>query len=461
MAGLGLLTVTIRRSEPTMPTEPRSLQRRHVYLGEGLTFEIACLDAELDAEAIDLTAEGLGLAVVGAMRDLVMPAAGEVVSLRYTGRGASDGTQDAVVRHVGYLRTARGILPRVGLSLLRDATEGTVVDRRERARYPCPEAAPAFAAATCPWFFRESLCFRVVEVGAGGMTLRTTNPNPPLVPRAELDFDLQLGFIAPERARGRLTAVRWHGAARAFEVGVAWIDPPRELSKALSHYLLAGDETLTPVALRANGLIVGGVERAVTYDYATSDADREEILALRLLAHQAEGHLAGATIADMRSQFDAHSRHLTCRFGGRIVGYLRVIFVDGDPARSQYVALGGHQVPKWLWDAGFVEGGAGATHPDFQRAGLYVPLMQHLFRVAVQSGHRYVLGACPDELLGMYREMGFDVLEERIVEPKPGWRFRSHLLYADAERLLQEPPASRAAAAMASAVAFADLPAAA
>jgi hypothetical protein len=52
--------------------------------------------------------------------------------------------------------------------------------------------------------------------------------------------------------------------------------------------------------------------------------------------------------------------------------------------------------------------------------------------VAVQSGHRYVLGACDDELLGMYGEMGFAVLEERIVEPKPGWRFRSHLILLDA-----------------------------
>src|SRR6185437_8454489 len=106
--------------------------------------------------------------------------------------------------------------------------------------------------------------------------------------------------------------------------------------------------------------------------------------ALRLHAHQAEGHLDGTTTADLRSTFDAHSRHLTCRFGGRIVAYAR---------------------------ASFVEGGAGATHPDFQRAGLYVPLMQHLFRVAVQTGHRYVLGACPDELVGMYGDMGFDVLE--------------------------------------------------
>jgi GNAT superfamily N-acetyltransferase len=359
-----------------------------------------------------------------------------------------------VVCHVGSLRTGHRILPRIGLSLVPETSRPAGVERRDGARYPCPDALPAFAAASCPWFFRECLSFRILDVGAGGMTLRASSPGAALLPNAQLDFDLHLGHTGVEHARGRLTSVRCDGGD-ALEVGVAWIDPPRELSKALSEYLLAGDEALTPAALRAGGLAVGSVERAVTYDYATTSADYDEILALRLHAHQAEGHLESASIADMRSPFDAHSRHLTCRFGWRIVGYVRVIFVDGDPSRSQYVALGGHEVPQWLWDAGFVEGGAGATHPAFQRAGLYVALMQHMFRVAVQSGHRFVLGACPDELLGMYREMGFEVLEERLVKPKPGWSFRSHLIYADAERLLQAPPASRALAAMASAIEFA------
>jgi hypothetical protein len=438
----------------------RSLERRRVYLGEGLSFQIESETAWLEAEAIDLTHEGLGVAVVLAT-DVTMPAVGEIVTVRYTGRGASGTRQRAFVRHVGSLQTGRGTLPRIGLSLVPDMTTVADVDRRDGIRYPCPDALAAFAAAPCPWFFGETLHFRIVRVGAGGMTLRTTHPNPTLPPRAELDFELHLASIAHQHGRGRLTSIRRHEANGGLEVGVAWVDPPRELLNALSRYLLAGDERLTPAALRLGGLPARGVEQVVTYDYATSDADFEEILALRLHAHQAEGHLDGTTAADLRSPFDAHSRHLTCRFGGRIVAYARAIFVDRDPARSQYVSLGGHEVPPWLWDAGFVEGGAGATHPDFQRAGLYVPLMQHLFRVAVQSGHRFVLGACPDELVGMYGDMGFEVLETRTVEPKPGWRFRSHLLYADAERLLRVEPESGTVAAMASAIAFAGLPVAA
>ena len=444
----------------TEPTNSRSLDRRRVYIGEGLSFQIESETAWLEAEAIDITHAGLGVAIVLAT-DVTLPAVGEVVTVRYTGRGASGDRQQAVVRHVGSLQTGRGTLPRIGLSLLADTSRVADVDRREGVRDPCPEALAAFAASSCPWFFGETLHFRIVQVGAGGMTLRTTQPYPPLPPRAELDFELHLACIAHQRGRARLTSARRDEVNGGLEIGAAWVDPPRELLSALSRYLLAGDPQLTPAALRAGGLPVRGVEEAVTYDYAVSDADYEEILALRLHAHQAEGHMDGTAAADLRSPFDAHSRHLTCRFGGRIVGYLRVIFVDGDPARSQYVSLGGHEVPQWLWDAGFVEGGAGATHPDFQRAGLYVPLMQHLFRVAVQSGHRFVLGACPDELVEMYGDMGFDVLETRTVEPKPGWRFRSHLLYADAERLLHDEPTSGPFAAMASAVAFAGLPVAA
>jgi ribosomal protein S18 acetylase RimI-like enzyme len=445
---------------PSPRHDSRALERRRVYLGEGLSFELESEDAWLEAEAIDLTHGGIGLAVVHADGDLVLPAVGEAVTLRYAGRGASGLAQQAVVRHVGVLRTARGILPRVGVELVADETDGTIVDRRGPARHACADALPAFAVAECPWFFGETLHFRVVAVGAGGMTLRTARPGAPLLPRAELRFELHLASVALASGHGRVTAVRPDGDG-AFEVGVAWIDPPRELLDALSRYLLAGDPALTPAALRDGGLTVGGIERAVAYEYAATDADRDEILALRLRAHQAEGHLDATTADDLRSPFDDHSRHLVCRFGGRIVGYVRVIFVDGDPARSQYVTLGGHEVPQWLWEAGFVEGGAGATDPDFQRAGLYVPLMAHLFRVAVQSGHRYVLGACPDELLAMYRDMGFEVVEERVVEPKPGWRFRSHLLVADTERLLNEPPDSKAQAAMASAIGFAGLPAAA
>jgi GNAT superfamily N-acetyltransferase len=389
--------------------------RPRARLGDGLVFEVQSSDAWLEAEAIDATPDGLHLAVVHAAAELVLPAVGEVVTVSCT----AGVPRDAVVRHVGTVRTDRGTLPAMR------------IERRASARF----AAGSLATASSPWFFGESVRLAVVQIGAGGMTVRSPQGQRTLVAGMELDLQLAFGAV-----RGRLTSVRRH--AGELEVGVAWIDPPPELSHAIAHQLLAGDTTLTPAIMRDGGLDVGRVDRLVSYDEATSSAEREAVLALRLHAHQAQGHLLGESIDELRSPFDAHARHLTCGFGGRIVGYVRVIFVDGDPARSQYVTLGGHEVPPWLWEAGFVEAGAGAIDPDFQGAGLFTPLMARSIRVAVQSGHRYVLGACDDRLLAMYGAMGFERLESRIVEPKPGWRFRSHLIYLDAERDVAALPAA-------------------
>ncbi|WP_028065523.1 hypothetical protein [Solirubrobacter soli] len=88
--------------------DSRSLPRRRVYLGEGLRFE---LDGRLAAEAVDMSADGLGLALVEPAPDL--PAVGDGVIVRHT---ASEAQRAAVVRHVGRVRG----LPLLGLALVPD-----------------------------------------------------------------------------------------------------------------------------------------------------------------------------------------------------------------------------------------------------------------------------------------------------------------------------------------------------
>ena len=91
-----------------MPDDSRSLPRRRVYLGEGLRFEV---DARLAAEAVDMSAEGLGLAVDAPALEL--PAVGERVIVRHA---TSEAARAAVVRHVGRVRE----LPLLGLALVPD-----------------------------------------------------------------------------------------------------------------------------------------------------------------------------------------------------------------------------------------------------------------------------------------------------------------------------------------------------
>ncbi|MFC4946139.1 hypothetical protein [Pseudonocardia sp. GCM10023141] len=292
----------------------------------------------------------------------------------------------------------------------------------------------------------------VIEIGAAGARL-ATSAGLGLEPGLVLSFTVTLPFTGAHEVAA--TVERMVAAPRGINVvDVRWAPPPRAFLLAIAVYLLLTDRALTPVRLRAAGLPVRPVERALTYGRAELD-ELGAIHDLRLRAHQHEGRLDGLRAADLASPFDAYSCHLVCRHGTRIVGYARLIEVDGDPARSQYVAWGGHEVPPWMWRAGFVEGGAGAVDPDFQRAGLFLPLLQHLVRVAVESGHRYVLGGCEDDLLEMYVECGYQLLETRQVEPRPGWSFRSHLIHLDIDALVAGKLAGRDVEAMAEAARFA------
>lgn len=432
----------------------RHVERRQVYLGEGLSVRVSAGLAKAEGEVVDITPEGIGIALT--TTDGLEFELGDYVEIQHTGRNTTGLRKRAIVKHVTEGTFGGRPLVRLGLSFRVDGMEGTGTrERRKAERHPVPEIMPAIATAESPLFFREWMHFQVREMSAHGMSLTTSIRNKGLLEGMELDFALTLPIIGTAAGRGRVTTVRRVGREASFRVGVAWIAPSGDLLKAVSEYLLLGNKDLSPAALRRDGFKVGSVERAVTYDYASKPSDYREVLALRLRAHQAEGRLTGQTLEDMVSSFDAHSRHITCRFGERVVGYVRVIYVDSDPAKSQYVSYGKHEVPAWLWKEGFVEAGAGATDPDFQRAGLFLPLMQHAVRVALQSGYRYMLGACADDLLDMYKQMGFEVVESRVVSPKPGWEFNSHLFVMDMKALAERPPPGKVVEAMAQAAQFA------
>jgi hypothetical protein len=218
------------------------------------------------------------------------------------------------------------------------------------------------------------------------------------------------------------------------------------------------DDPHRQLATRLFGAEQGGraPRHAIDFGHARLPEEHPEILALRLRAHQHRGQLTTFTVADLASPFDVHAQHLVCRSNERIVGYVRLIDVEGDPVRSQYVTWGGHHVPDWLWQSGFIEGGAAAIEPRYQRLGLFLFLMQHIVYVARHSGHRYLLGACADDLVRMYHAMGFSSLETQDIEPRPGWRFRSHLIVLDMERLIHAAPEGKWVGALALAAYSAD-----
>ena len=182
-------------------------------------------------------------------------------------------------------------------------------------------------------------------------------------------------------------------------------------------------------------------------------ADLDEIHELRLRAHRHDGRLGEVTTADLAGPYDQDAWHLVIRHDRRIVAYMRLIDLRGDPGRSQYVCDGGHRVPAAMWADGILEGGAGAVEPAFRRGKLYTEIIREAVRIVGRTGSRWLLGACEDELLPGFEAMGFRVVETRDVEPVPGWRFRSHLFAMAMDALAGGRVPGRTAAAFAAALA--------
>lgn len=424
---------------------------RRVHPGEGLTLRLTGTSFVVEAEILELTP---GSMTVGVALEQGLPPPEDVLIVEHTGRRTEGIRHEAFVKHVTEFATERGRTLRIELRLISGSQPRAVgQERRSCERFVCPAEFPAMAWAPSPIFFGESVTFRIEDASRQGATLSALSGISGLFPGMELDLRVTLFPLGEFEVRGRVVSIPGVGSKEPRRVGVLWIDAANTFVEALAEHLLQGSAGLTPARLRQGGLEVRKIRRVATYDYVASPEDYEAVLDLQLRAHQHEGRFLDAARDDMASPVDACSRHVTCRVGGRIVGYTRATPVCGDESRSQ-ASLAGHVIPDWLWRAGFVEGHGVAIAPDFQRAGLLVPLVQHFVRIGCESGCDYLLGGCEAGLLPVYQQMGFVEVEKRAITPRPGWSFDSHLLVLDVRQVVRNPGQGKWTREVASAIAF-------
>ena len=266
----------------TEPHNSRSLPRRRVYLGEGLTLRDR---AATPARGRGDRPDPRGPRARGRPRDRRECRRWARSSPSATpAAGASGPRSRRSCATSAACETGRGTLPRLGLSLVPETTVADV-DRREGVRYPCPEALPAFATAACPWFFRERLRFRIVRGRRRRDDAARGAPDRAAAAAAWSSTSSCTSRSAPSSAcAARVT--RCGGRTSRRRVGRS---AARAATARSRDYLLAADATLTP-ARAARGRPRRRQHRAGGHlRLRHVDADYEEILALRLHAHQARG----------------------------------------------------------------------------------------------------------------------------------------------------------------------------
>ncbi|MFL5433177.1 MAG: N-acyl amino acid synthase FeeM domain-containing protein, partial [Myxococcales bacterium] len=302
--------------------------------------------------------------------------------------------------------------------------------RRLGPRWRCQREYLPTGIAPCGVRYADFVHFRIAEISANGMQLVTSARNKFLVPGATLDATCS--FPTLEQVKLALCVVRARviddGGKDALCLGVTW-EARGRAADPIGQYLLQFGPGATPEQLRAAGFRVRSASRGIDFGYVKSDEEYREVLALRRMVYVHAGKISPDTRdEDMGDAFDLHSRIITARYRGRLVGTVRVSFPRSESARlnhEDYCELPASLPPR----DEIVEVFKFCTHPDFRRSDLFYSLVKQAGLVAIQSRRRYVLMSCTDQLHPVYRRLGFHDLGVSYVHPAMG--LRHHLMLAE------------------------------
>lgn len=255
---------------------------------------------------------------------------------------------------------------------------------------------------------RNLLHFRVIDLSASGLALITPTRTSGLLVGLELNLKVHFPMQGEGTFKCVVRNVCMQSSGSHLRVGVQIVEDLERFQAMSSRFLLAcrGDE-VSVSDLRNAGYAVQGIRSSLHYSYVESDAEFDQVCALRLKAWRHAGKFTDVTdVRTMADTFDQHARHIICKVAGRIVAAGRIVFNDGDPARFEHASYG-VTLPDWLLAETFVEASRIVTDPEYRGDDLFLGLLQELGRVTVQTGHRYVLQSCAPSLFRIYARFGF------------------------------------------------------
>lgn len=417
-------------------TEKRRSLRRPIYVGEGLNTSLSWLDLDgnrkkANGEIVEISAEGLTIAISSERTDL--PSEGKEIYLSIEIRGYQKIEIPAICVNVSESFYSKTGFYRIGFSYLRPPPAAHDSDRRTAHRFLCNENFQPIASCHEAIFFHEPLIFRVHEVSSKGAKLRIGSNNINIIPGLKLNLKIQIPGEGSFGVDVQIVSIKSSEEFSLLEVGTLWMDPSSDFITAISDYLFSTCQY--PLrALAEAGLIPLDSYKGLIVTSPSSRDEWTQLLNLRLMAYHQVGKFGNITKSEeMLDQFDAFSRQLICKAKDKIVGSVRIVFVNKDKEKCEHHLLG-IKVPDWLWEKGFVEISRLCTHSDYRSGDILPLLVQHMGRVIYQAGYRYLLSNCNDNMWPVYRAFGWK---------KTGVRFGAfgtndcNLLTMDLYRVLQ------------------------
>ena len=315
-----------------------------------------------------------------------------------------------------------------------DGTE----DHRQRStvRWTCDPFYSPTVQASLDGGIQALIYFRAMEMSLFGMGLMTSARNRGLLPGVTLTSQLTFPLGVQIEVGLLVKYVRWvEDTARPFlSVGVEVVRGASDYRLHAGQYLLefgsSDGSAPSPKALRVAGFTTRAQGSRLELAYVRSAEEFKEILQLRALSFGQNEE--GRRWEKWSDKHDAHSRILVGRFRGKIVCSGRVVYQDGVDSLEQSKFL---KMPDLIpRDAPLTEIGRVCTHPDYRGDDLLVQLFRFIVLTMMESGQRYMIVNCTDELLGMYETVGLRKTGASFIHPNDG--ARHYLIFSDLHRTI-------------------------
>jgi len=306
----------------------------------------------------------------------------------------------------------------IGIEFLR-----SVHRLKERtARYLVHRQYTPLITAVDPLDVHRSIYFKSINLSEKGALLSTSLSNKHLFRGMELPKS-QLSFpgMTPIRANLKVRHARHSKEEGSFLVGVSIESQLKEYRKCLSNYLTV----LSPfnstesriTKLRGDELLSTKVKNGLTFRCIQTQEDYEQLLKLRHLGFSLAKKVKRGSVWQDQGEGLEKEGMLVCGFlAGEMVSGMELRFGNHGVPLSIIHKLHGNMKKK-LEAERICEVSRLVVHPSGQGSDAFVGLIQKVHAILFQAGGYDALICVVDDLVHLYRRLGFREVGSRFPHP--------------------------------------------
>jgi hypothetical protein len=273
-------------------------------------------------------------------------------------------------------------------------------ERRANRRWLCGEEFLPTGIAPNPVRFGDFLHFRIKDLSKTGGRILTSLRNRFIIPGMELDTMMSFPMFGQAKVRMKIVDVRVQSenGKDNLSIGATFINPEASLISIIANYVIQFSPDSSMEEINSEAMLPKTLSDKVSYGYARSKEDYEEVLDLRLRAYSASGKVdPNKTAREMGDEFDTRSRILVAKYRGKTVASMRVMFHEpNDPyEHDRFVSI-----PDWFPRKDeVVEVTRFCIDPQWQGSDLIFGMMRQLFMVMAHAQRRYAVTSATKEMM--------------------------------------------------------------